>query len=316
MRFLSRKLAPFAAASPPLVGIFVAMVVLTAGALAGLLFDTRVITGAPAWLKPLKFAVSAGVYALGFAWLLGHVRGSSRLVRVASWVTAVTLGVELSLIFLQAARGVMSHFNQATPFDAAVFHTMGLAITILWICQIVVTVVLLRQPFEDRALGLSLGWGMAMTTLGAGVGFLMVVPPDLSQIPTAAIVGSHTVGAPDGGAGLWLTNWSRDHGDLRVPHFVGLHALQILPLVGWALGRTSIGRDPKAREALVRVAGASYLGLFVLLLVQALRGRSVISLDPMSVASLVTWSLCTALGAALALAAERIAPQAAQEVSS
>jgi hypothetical protein len=84
------------------------------------------------------------------------------------------------------------------------------------------------------------------------------------------IAGAHTVGAPDGGPGLAGTGWSTEHGDLRVPHFVGLHALQVLPLVALILARRRV--RPAARTRLVFVSAAGYAALYVGLLVQALRG--------------------------------------------
>ena len=44
---------------------------------------------------------------------------------------------------------------------------------------------------------------------------------------------SHWVGGTQSDAnGVWLMNWSRDGGDLRVAHFFGMHAMQVLPLIG------------------------------------------------------------------------------------
>ena len=47
---------------------------------------------------------------------------------------------------------------------------------------------------------------------------------------------AHWVGgeATDAG-GLPLVNWSRTGGDLRVAHFFGIHAMQIIPLLGAVL---------------------------------------------------------------------------------
>ena len=91
------------------------------------------------------------------------------------------------------------------------------------------------------------------------------------------IAGAHTVGAPDGGPGLAGTGWSTEHGDLRVPHFLGLHALQALPIVALVLARRKLSDAIRVR--LVVIAAVSYGALFGILLMQALRGQSLLMPD-------------------------------------
>ena len=99
--------------------------------LVGMVADPKAITGANAWIKPLKFAMASAIYAASFSWLLSFVRGRTTWVKVLGNVTAVVLILEVLLITMQVVRGTTSHFNAATPFDAAVFSVMGTAITVL-----------------------------------------------------------------------------------------------------------------------------------------------------------------------------------------
>ena len=109
------------------------------------------------------------------------------------------------------------------------------------------------------------------------------------------VAGAHTVGAPDGGPGLRGVGWSREHGDLRIPHFIGLHAIQALPLIALAIGRlTSVERR---RVRLVLVGAGSYVGLFAILLWQALRGQPLIAPDMTTVVVLAAWLVATVAAA-------------------
>ena len=99
------------------------------------------------------------------------------------------------------------------------------------------------------------------------------------------LAGAHTVGAPDGGPGLPGTGWSREHGDIRVAHFLGLHALQILPLAAAAVRQARAGRRFGACAWCWAIA-ASYVSLFGLLLWQALRGQSVTAPDATTMTAL------------------------------
>lgn len=242
-------------------------------ALVGLVVDGQTITGAPAWLKPAKFAVSITVYCATLAWLLTLVQGHPRLVRLVAWVTASTLALELALIIMQVLRGTTSHFNVATDFDAAVFDAMGGLVAMVFLAAVVVAVLLTRQRGLPRVLGSGIRGGASVAVLGMASAILMLVNT------REGAAGGHTVGAPDGGPGLPLTGWSTQYGDLRVAHFVGLHALQTLPLLAWLLQRYANRLTEGAQVQLVRLTNLAAAGLVVLLAVQAERGLPLLGPD-------------------------------------
>jgi len=96
------------------------------------------------------------------------------------------------------------------------------------------------------------------------------------------VVGAHSVGVADGGSGLPVVGWSTAGGDFRVAHFLGIHAMQILPFFGWFVARRRnwfSHFQEIHRLALVCTVGFAYLGLVLLLVWQALRGQSVIHPD-------------------------------------
>ena len=287
-------------ASRPLVVTALIMLAALPVFFVGLLLDPTVISGAPAWLKPAKFATSIAIYCLTLAWIFTWLPDWVRLRRNVGWATAVALIVEMVIIGLQAWRGTTSHFNIATPFDGTLFQVMGAVIVAQTITTIAVAVALWRQPFADRALGWALRLGMTITIIGAFSGGLMARPTDeqltaLAAGGPATIIGAHTVGAPDGGPGLPGTGWSTTHGDLRIAHFTGLHALQVLPLIALGLRRRT--RSEIARQRLTITAAASYTGLFLLLLSQALRGQSVLAPDGITLALGASWVVLTAIAA-------------------
>ena len=274
------------------------MIALLAVAGAGLVFDPRVITGAPAWLKPAKFAASIAIYSLTLSWVFMYLREWPRTRRAVSWITTVTLLLEIAIIDAQAWRGTASHFNVGTLLDGVLFSIMGIAIIVQTGGAIAVAVALWRQRFQDRALGWALRLGMTITIVGALTGGLMT-RPTRAQIDNAraghrmTIAGAHTVGAPDGGPGMPATGWSREHGDLRVAHFLGLHALQMLPLAALLFVRRGWQETRRVR-AVLAISG-SYISLFSLLLWQALRGQSVTAPDEAMFTALAVWAVLTVL---------------------
>jgi hypothetical protein len=284
--------------SPSLTAIGLLMLVVAVPSAIGIFVDPRIITGAPAWLKPFKFAVSAAVYSLILAWIFGYLSSWPRMRRVVGWTTAIVFVLEVAIIDAQAWRGTTSHFNASTTLDRVLFSIMGIAIVVQTFVSVAVVVALWRQRFADRALGWALRLGMMLTIAGALTGGLMTRPTSEQLARARAghgipIVGAHSVGGQDGGPGVPVTGWSREHGDLRVPHFIGLHAIQLLALVGVDLTRWR--RSVAVRVRVVFAAAVSYASLFLLLLWGALRGQSVAAPDEIAVASIAIWAALTVL---------------------
>jgi len=267
-------------------------------AIAGMLLDPRIITDAPAWLKPAKFAVSIAIYVFTLAWAFTLIPGWRKTRRVVGWATAITMVLEFAIIALQAYRGTTSHFNFSTPLNGVLFIIMGVAIVAQTFISIAVAVAFWRQRFEDPAMGWALRLGMIITIVGAlSAGFM--THPSAAQLAGAhagqgmPIMGAHTVGAPDGGSGLSGTGWSTEHGDLRIPHFIGLHALQVLPLIAFMMRRRRLSSDTRVRLTLT--AAGSYFTLVVLLLIQALRGQPILRPDALTFGLFGAWALVTAI---------------------
>jgi hypothetical protein len=271
----------------PLTILGVAMIFVFLAALAGVLLDHRIITGAPAWLKPAKFAISVSVYCFTFVWLLGFVENRPRLTRFAANVTVVSFIVEMTVILTQAAWGTTSHFNMTTPLDSFLWMTMGAFIVVVWMMNFLLALVLIFERIPDRTFAWSLRLGLLISLVGMGAAFFMVRPtPDQMTAMSAGrgprIIGAHSVGVADGGPGLPVVGWSTAGGDLRVSHFVGIHAMQVLPFFGWLIARR---RNLFAHFtevhglALIFTVGIAYLGFVLLLVWQALHGQSVIHPD-------------------------------------
>jgi len=293
------------------------MLLALAGFSIGLVLDPRHVTGAPVWLKPAKFAVSIAIYCVTLTWLFSLIPSFERTRRLVGGGTTVAMLLELGIIATQAARGTTSHFNVSSPLNATLYMIMGIAIVLQTLSTIAVAVALFKQRFQDRALGWAARLGMTLAIAGALLGGAMTRPTQAQLLSMQAgqpdRSGAHTVGALDGESGMTVTGWSREHGDLRVPHFVALHALQLLPLLALALRRTS--RSSGQRVRLVLAFAGSYTGLVAILFWQALRGQPLHATDSSSLAALLVWLALTAVATWRSLAAPSSTARGAVTVS-
>jgi len=269
---------------------------------AGLIVDPSTVSGAPTWMKPLKFAISTGLFSFTVAFMSGQLSRMRRLAAIVGRFMAVALTLEIVLIDLQAARHTVSHFNNTTLFDRSVYGVMGMGISVVLLSTVLILVAASLERFPNRYSAPGLRWairlGLALSLAGMGTGVLMTLPTP-QQLQAAEQgkgmprVGAHTAGAPDGGPGIPVTGWSADHGDLRIAHFVGLHGMQLL-LLGWWLAARA--RWPEERQTrLAWAIAASISGVFATVLAQALRGQPFLRPDIPILLSWTVWLAATAI---------------------
>jgi NADH:ubiquinone oxidoreductase subunit K len=260
--------------------------------------DGRTLLGRNVWTKPWKFATSIAIFTATMGWIMPSLSLTERVERLTTYIIGGAMSIEIVLISMQAARGVASHFNTTTPLDSAVFGIMGITITISSVAVGYVLWRVVRNPPNlAPAYQWGLGLGMFLFVVASFQGWLMVFH------------GGHAVGAANDSPGLPLLNWSVTGGDLRVAHFIGLHALQILPLTGYVAVRWD---RVSARQSLATVGlvGTGYGLLSGMAFVLALLGTPLVrspTLLAVSPAALATVLLIgTVLGTVVLTAVLRV----------
>jgi hypothetical protein len=213
------------------------------------------------------------------AWLISLVQRWARAARIAGTVVAVGLIAEMIPITGFAIVADTSHFNVSTPLHVAVWSVMATSISVVWVLTLLIGIALFRVNLGDRARSFAIRAGVLVGVLGMGLAFLMTSPSAAQLSDFHGVAGAHTVGLADGGPGLPLLGWSTVGGDLRIPHFVGMHAMQVLPLLVLALealGRRYPRLDAVTRFRLVVLAAGAYVATLAVLTVQALAGQSIV----------------------------------------
>jgi hypothetical protein len=222
------------------------------------LFDSTQISGVDRWVKPIKFSISPAIYLWTLGFYLFFIRGRERAKKIIGGGVIFLMAAETALIVMQTCRGVASHFNVSSGFDGMVFSAMGILILINTFLMIYLLVLAFRAEIDLPA---SIAWGMRF-------GLIMFLLSGVVGGVMSALL-RHSVRVEDGGAGLPLLNWSTSGGDLRVAHFIGMHALQAVPLFAYTLEKYRFGSAALG----TRIFAALYFALFAFVFAQALSGR-------------------------------------------
>ncbi|MEU4442073.1 hypothetical protein AB0K14_15600 [Actinosynnema sp. NPDC050801] len=303
----------------PTLWLAVVMAVGAVGFAVAMLLDGRVLQGASPWAKPFKFAVSLAVYSATLSWMLSLPHRGRRWTAGAATFIAAIMFVEVGLIAVQAGRGMFTHYNTSDdPLNQFLQVSFGTAIPAMFLANVVLALVLSFQRFGRRDVRWAVRGGLYLAIAGMSSGYLMVFQRNEYTAVDAGgreveLVAGHSVGVPDGGPGLPLTGWSTTGGDLRVPHFVGMHGLQVMIVL--ALGLAALGLAERARTRLIGVAALGYAGLFALLVWQAMRGEALVHPGGTTWATLGGLVAVVAAGAGWALrSAAATAPPVRQPV--
>lgn len=236
--------------------------VLTAVLTILLAADSTQILGINRWIKPVKFSSSIAIYLFTLAIFLFFLPNFSKSKNVITYGSIFFMIGEIVLITMQSARGTTSHFNIATPFNRIVFAAMGIMIVANTFLIIWLTVLYFRA---DLKLPNAVVWGMRLG--------LIVFVLGSAQGGYITSQNAHSVGGLDGGAGLPFVNWSTIVGDLRVAHFLGLHAFQAIPLFSLALVYLKKQFSFIKPTLLTVIFAALYFSAFTFVFAQALLGK-------------------------------------------
>lgn len=205
-----------------------------------------------AWYKPFKFALSIGIYAWTMAWYCHYL--SDFNARAFNWTVILLLGFEIIYIAIQANKGQLSHYNLSTPLYSFLYGAMALAATLVTVYTAYIGILFFKNDFPS--LPLYFLWAIRL-------GILIFVVFSFEGFVMGSRL-THTIGGKDGTPGIPVLNWSTTFGDPRIAHFIGMHALQVLPFLSFYLIKNT-----KATIAVSVLYGL----LAVFTLVRALKGK-------------------------------------------
>lgn len=241
-------------------------IALLAGFAAAGAVDARTFQGANVWLKPAKFALSFVVLFATLALVVERLSEpvrEGRTMRITLGAMTLAFWTEMAYIGIQAGRAQASHFNVGTPMAGLLYSLMGVGAVTLVVGVGLIGVLAWRD--RDANLGPGLRRGVFL-------GFVLSTVATLITAGVLSSQGGHFVGMPsDGAAVIPLLGWSGEVGDLRPAHFLALHAMQVLPLLGLWLDRSG-----RAATSTLAVAAVVYGTLTVAVFVQALMGMPLV----------------------------------------
>jgi hypothetical protein len=211
--------------------------------LLGLIHVAVLALGGGSWEGPLSlrkaatFGLSFGLTVITIVWVASFLRLSDRRRAVLLGAFTVASVVETGLVSMQAWRGVPSHFNLETTFDALVAR--GLAAGGFVLVAIIATLLVVAfrsHPALPPSLRIAIRFGFVSLFTSLITGAVMIARG------MVLVFGGHPQAAYATG------------GSLKPTHAVTMHAILVLPLLAWLL---SLAAWPERRRVGIVVLGAT-----------------------------------------------------------
>jgi hypothetical protein len=222
------------------------------------------------WFKPIKFAISFATFVWTVSLFLERLRISTRLIQWVRRIMTASIVMEMLCLAIQASRSA----NVAAASGLADWVIQQLTTAMVSVNTAILVGLLAvfcgkREIIKitDGAMVLAIRLSIVIFLAGNAVGGYMLAR------------GSHTVGAPDGGPGLPFLNWSTIAGDLRIAHFIAIHAIQIVPLFAYLLWQMTPRPAIKARRLGVYATAAVVAFMVAGTFVQAMLAHPVVALN-------------------------------------
>src|SRR5438270_3475769 len=221
------------------------------------------------WIKPIKFSMSFSTFASTISLLLLALRIPKWQLRLVRRAIAASVALEILSLAAQAWRSAY-HLSGQSLLDtslAQMTNSMVMVNTgiVCWMLALFCANHV-HTCRIDRPMISAVRYSILIFLAGNAIGGYMLAR------------GSHTVGAAEGGPGLPFVNWSVIGGDLRIAHFIAIHAIQIVPLFAYILSQMSPVLPVKHRRI---AAGALALAVSIAVgatFVQAALGHPLLSL--------------------------------------
>lgn len=215
---------------------------------SGLLHLGILLTTGGSWMgplslrKPMTFGLSFGLTLISITWVASFLNLRERTRAALLFTFAAASVLETALITLQAWRGVPSHFNVATSFDALVTRGLAGGGVVLVLLIVAMTAAAFRpNDAVAPSLRLAVQAGFVLLCAAMAAGGVMI-GTGMSQV----FAGNAATAYATGGA-------------LKPTHAITMHGILVLPVFARLLALTDWREERRLK--MVRHAATVYVVL-------------------------------------------------------